>query len=176
MDSFIRRFLKQKFADMTVNDYNKCVEEVADNVYRFILKNIKNEEKAHDIVQDAFEKLWLNHEDVDDKKAHSYLFSTAYHRMIDVIRYESRQEPFENKGYNEPSHSSQYNDLKEILDQAVERLPEKQKAVLMLRDYEGYSYNEIAEITNLTESQVKVYIYRARVFLKKYIGRLETVI
>jgi len=46
----------------------------------------------------------------------------------------------------------------------------------MLRDYEGYSYQEIAEITNLSEAQVKVYIYRARLFLKKYIGSLETVI
>jgi RNA polymerase sigma-70 factor (ECF subfamily) len=46
----------------------------------------------------------------------------------------------------------------------------------MLRDYEGYSYEEIASITGLTESQVKVYIFRARMFLKNYIGSIETVI
>lgn len=46
----------------------------------------------------------------------------------------------------------------------------------MLRDYEGYSYQEIGEITGLSESQVKVYIYRARVFLRKYIGKMEVVI
>jgi RNA polymerase sigma-70 factor (ECF subfamily) len=55
-------------------------------------------------------------------------------------------------------------------------IPENQKAVLLLRDYEGYSYQEIAEITNLSMDQVKVYIYRARLFLKKFIGSKETVI
>jgi RNA polymerase sigma-70 factor (ECF subfamily) len=46
----------------------------------------------------------------------------------------------------------------------------------MLRDYEGYSYDEIAAITGLTESQVKVYIFRGRMFLKNYLGSIEAVI
>jgi DNA-directed RNA polymerase specialized sigma24 family protein len=46
----------------------------------------------------------------------------------------------------------------------------------MLRDYEGYSYDEIAEITDLSETQVKVYIYRGSMFLKNYIRKLETII
>jgi len=66
--------------------------------------------------------------------------------------------------------------LKELLKEAVNRLPEIQKSVILLRDYEGYSYEEIGEITGLNESQVKVYIYRARLFLKEYIGSLENVI
>ena len=56
------------------------------------------------------------------------------------------------------------------------RLPEIQRIVLTLRDYEGYSYQEIGEMTTLSESQVKVYIYRARVFLKNYIGKLEVLV
>ncbi|MCK4288370.1 MAG: RNA polymerase sigma factor, partial [Bacteroidales bacterium] len=67
-------------------------------------------------------------------------------------------------------------DLNEILNNAVEKLPKIQKSVILLRDYEGYSYSEIGDITNLNESQVKVYIYRARLFLKNYIGSLDTVI
>jgi len=58
----------------------------------------------------------------------------------------------------------------------VDKLPEIQRSVVMLRDYEGYSYEEIGKITNLSESQVKVYIYRARVFLKKFIVSPEFVI
>ena len=69
-----------------------------------------------------------------------------------------------------------YSDLNEILNNAVEKLPKIQKSVILLRDYEGYSYSEIGDITNLNESQVKVYIYRARLFLKNYIGSLDTVI
>ena len=69
-----------------------------------------------------------------------------------------------------------YGFLKEILNQGLEQLPEIQKTVLLLRDYEGYDYLEIGEITQLTESQVKVYIFRARTFLKNYIGKVEAVI
>jgi RNA polymerase sigma-70 factor (ECF subfamily) len=73
-------------------------------------------------------------------------------------------------------HNDHYSDLKEILQEAVSKLPEIQRHVIMLRDYEGYSYEEIGEICNLNESQVKVYIFRARKFLKDYIGNIEAVV
>ena len=72
--------------------------------------------------------------------------------------------------------NSGYSDLKEILDEAVEKLPEIQRSVLLLRDYEGYSYEEIGQITGLNESQVKVYIYRARIFMKNYLVSMDKVI
>jgi len=74
------------------------------------------------------------------------------------------------------SHNRQYSDLKEILNEALNKLPEIQKSVVLLRDYEGYSYEEIGEITGLKEAQVKVYIFRARTFLKNYIGSIEKVV
>lgn len=161
---------------MTVKEYNTTVDLYSDGVFRFILKNIRDEEKAKDIVQESFTKLWINAEGVNYAKVKSYLFSTAYHTMIDGIRKEKRIVDFENVRSIDYSHSEQYSDLKEILNEAVNRLPDDQRSVVLLRDYEGYSYNEISEITGLNESQVKVYIYRARVFLKNYIGSLEAVI
>ena len=75
------------------------------------------------------------------------------------------------------SHTfNQYSDISEIMDKAIKRLPESQRTAIMLRDYEGYSYKEIEEITGLKESQVKVYIYRARKFLKQYIGSIDNVL
>jgi RNA polymerase sigma-70 factor (ECF subfamily) len=160
---------------MNIGEYNDCVDKYSDNLYRFLLKNIKDEALANDFVQDSYEKLWLNYKKVDIKKAKSYLFSTGYHAMIDYIRKNKRIDLIENHDFNHQAHSEQYSDLKEILNKAVEQLPDIQKAVLLLRDYEGYSYKEIADITNLNESQVKVYIYRARVFLKNYIVKIENV-
>lgn len=148
----------------------------ADNVYRFILKNIKDEDKAKDVVQDSFEKLWLKATEVSFEKSKSYLFSIAYHTMIDLIRKEKRLVGISGTPEDELSHSNQYSDINELLHRAVQQLPEVQRNVVLLRDYEGYSYEEIGEITGLTESQVKVYIYRARIFLKTYIGSLEAVI
>ena len=161
---------------MTVEEYNKAVDAYADNLYRFIIKNLKDAPMAEDIIQDTFEKLWVRLEEVSAQKVRSYLFTTAYHTMIDCIRKEKRYLKLDQTGVYEESRTEQYSDLGEILEKAVQNLPEDQKAVVMLRDYEGYSYREIAEITGLTETQVKVYIYRARVFLKNYIGSMEKVI
>ncbi|MEI6851404.1 MAG: RNA polymerase sigma factor [Bacteroidota bacterium] len=161
---------------MTVNEYNQCVEEFSDSVYRFILKNIKNEEKAKDTVQDSFEKMWVKAKEISFEKAKSYLFTTAYRTMIDSIRKDSRQSLMEPAHENILTCNNDYSDLKEVIDEAVDKLPEIQRSALLLRDYEGYSYEEIGQITSLSESQVKVYIFRARAFLKNYIGSLETVI
>ena len=161
---------------MNVAEYNKAVDEYSDSIYRFILKNIKDQDKAHDIVQDSFEKLWRKIKEVSNQKVKSYLFTTAYHTMIDLIRKDKRKGDFEMVNPEDYSHDNQYTDLQEVLHLALERLPEIQRSVIMLRDYEGYSYNEIAGITGLNESQVKVYIYRGRLFLKNYIGKLEAII
>lgn len=161
---------------MTILEYNKTVDMYADNVFRFILKNIGERAKAQDIVQDTFEKLWMKKEVVSFEKVKSYLFTASYHTMIDIIRKESRLTIHNNfdfaKGYNKNS----YSDLNDVLHEGLKKLPESQRSAILLYDYEGYSYKEISEITGMSESQVKVYIYRARIFLRKYIGKLDIVI
>lgn len=161
---------------MNISDYNQCVELHADGVFRFVLKHIKDRDNAKDIVQDAFEKMWKKLDSIEEEKAKTYLFTTAYHTLIDFTRKEKKKADFSEVNFNEHSHSTQYSDLKEILNKGLEQLPEIQKTVLLLRDYEGYDYAEIGSITNLSESQVKVYIFRARTFLKNYIGKQEVVI
>ena len=161
---------------MTVKEYNKCVDDHADGVYRFILKNIKEVEMARDIVQDAFTKMWEKVKDISGKKAKSYLFTAAYHTMIDAIRKNKKMTNTDDMSGFDSGHESGYSDLKEILDEAVGQLPEIQRSVLLLRDYEGYSYKEIGKITDLNEPQVKVYIYRARMFMKHYLVSMDKVI
>ncbi|WP_297098735.1 RNA polymerase sigma factor [uncultured Draconibacterium sp.] len=160
---------------MTITEYNLAVDNYSDRLYRFVLKSIKDVHMAEDIVQDSFEKLWKNRENVDGTKVKSYLFTTAYHTMIDRIRKEKRSAFTEDLSLPEEGREGNYSDLSEILTEAVNKLPEIQRMVVLLRDYEGYNYQEIGELTNLSESQVKVYIYRARLFLKKYIGSIEAV-
>ncbi len=161
---------------MTTSEYNKSVDQFSDNIYRFALKNLRDSEKAKDIVQDTFMKLWVKVDDVNFEKVKSYLFTSAYHAMVDLSRKEKRVGEYNEAKVKKMGHSDQYSDAKEILDVAVAKLPDIQRQMILLRDYEGYSYEEIGEITNLNESQVKVYIFRARKFLKDYIGNIETVI
>ena len=160
---------------MKTEEYNQCVDDFSDGVYRFILHHIHDEDSAKDIVQESFTKMWEKVNDINYNKARSYLFTTAYHTMIDMIRKNKKQTRFDDIEYNQTSDNKEYLGLKEIIKNAVEKLPEIQKSVVLLRDYEGYSYEEIGKITELNESQVKVYIYRARLFLKEYIGSIETV-
>jgi RNA polymerase sigma-70 factor (ECF subfamily) len=161
---------------MTVKEYNNSVEKYSDDLFRFILKSIKDRDVAHDVVQDTFVKVWKNAENISFAKAKSYLFSTAYHTMIDWTRREKKKERFDTLNEIDYSHSEQYSDTKEILDRALDTLPEQQKHLVLLRDYEGYSYKEIGEICSLTEAQVKVYIFRARKALKNYLVSVETII
>ena len=161
---------------MTEKEYNECVTSYADNVYRFILKNLRHEEDAKDVVQTAFEKMWRHRDEIDAAKSKSYLFTVAYHQMIDHIRKVKRiqlKEEFsdESRVHNRPVHN-----LKKVLEEALERLNETQRSLVLLKDYEGYSYEEIGKITGLNESQVKVYLHRARLQLKNYLVRLENVI
>lgn len=161
---------------MTVKEYNRSVEEYSDSVFRFIRANLKDEDRANDIVQDSYEKLWRNVSEIEYPVVKSWLFSTAYRGMIDIIRKEKRMTSMEESYENSFINESQYSDLNEILHEALERLPEQQKSSVLLRDYEGYSYKEIGEITGQSEAQVKINIYRGRITLKSYIGKIETVI
>lgn len=161
---------------MTVTEFNTCVDQYSDNLYRFILKHIKDTDVAKDIVQDTYEKIWRKVNDVESTNAKSYLFTTAHHTLIDYTRKAKKQGDYNEVVENTLKHETQYSDAKQILNDALDKLPEIQKSVVLLRDYEGYDYAEIGKITNLSESQVKVYIFRARAFLKNYIGKMEVVI
>jgi RNA polymerase sigma factor (sigma-70 family) len=160
---------------MTIAEFNQCVDLYADSLYRFILKNVKDEDKAKDIVQDTYEKLWTKVSDLESTNAKSYMFTTAYRTMIDSIRRDKKFSPLEK--LPETSHTKHAQpDLKQTIDNALSKLSEIQRNVLLLRDYEGYNYEQIGEITGLNESQVKVYIYRARIAMKDYLVSLENVI
>lgn len=161
---------------MTEHEYNECVATYADNVYRFILKNLRHEEDSRDVVQTAFEKMWRNRENVDPQKSKSYLFTIAYHQMIDHIRKVKRIQLKEDFSDEAKIENKPVSNLKKILDEALSRLSETQKSLVLLKDYEGYSYEEIGEIMDLNASQVKVYLHRARVQLRNYLVKIENII
>lgn len=161
---------------MTEQQYNECVNLHADGVFRFVVKNLRHEEDARDIVQSAFEKMWRNRDAVDNDKSKSYLFTVAYNQMIDHIRKVKRINLTDE--FNETSKGVNYqpdNTLQKTLHEALSRLNETQRSLVMLKDYEGYNYEEIGRITGLNESQVKVYLHRARITLKNYLVSKEHV-
>jgi RNA polymerase sigma-70 factor (ECF subfamily) len=166
---------------MTEKEYNQCVTEYADNVYRFALKNLRNTEDARDVVQSAFEKMWVYKADVGDGKGKSYLFTIAYHLILDHVRRVKKKTSIESemkKDYPEEpqSYDRPMNNTRKVLEAALAQLDETQRSLVLLKDYEGYSYVEIGQITGLNESQVKVYLHRARVQLRNYLVSPQNVI
>jgi RNA polymerase sigma-70 factor (ECF subfamily) len=161
---------------MTVQQYNECVREFADRLYRFALKNVNDSDLAQDFVQDAFERLWVRVDTVDYQRVKSYLFRTIVNLQID----RSRRQKLQNQHLSGLSDAIDQprvaHDVQKLIDEGVAQLTEIQRMVLTLRDYEGYTYQEIAEMTNISVDQVKVYIFRARRFLKQYIGKMEVLI
>jgi RNA polymerase sigma-70 factor (ECF subfamily) len=100
----------------------------------------------------------------------------AYHQMIDHIRKVKRIQLKEEFSEGSKVQDRPANNLKKVLEEALARLGETQRSLVLLKDYEGYSYEEIGQITGLSESQVKVYLHRARVQLKEYLVKIENVI
>jgi len=162
---------------MDAEQYNQSVHEHSNALFRFAFKNLKDRDEANEIVQIAFEKLWIHHQNVEATKAKSYLFTTAYHAMADLWRKSKRMTEMTPEVEQQKSAQPiDFSGLKQVLHNALSRLPDIQRTVILLRDYEGYSYEEIGQMTNLNESQVKVYIFRGRQTLKNIIGSINAVI
>ncbi len=154
---------------MTTTEYNKCVDLYSDNIYRFALKNVGDVNTANDIVQDTYLRLWQHVKEVDFERVKSYLFRITNNLIIDLYRKNKFVSDINEIAPESYSYNHEYSDIKENLDKAIKTLSNIQRTVILLRDYEGYSYDEIGEITGLTASQVKVYIYRGRKKMKDYL-------
>lgn len=157
---------------MTTEEYNRAVNDLSHRLYGFVFKLTKNEDDANDLVQDAFMKLWNNRKKVELPKAKSWLFTTAHNAFINFIKKSNRQTRME-EGMDISVESKNRFELKEIIDMAMKKLPELHKSILLLRDLEGYNYKEIGAMLNLNESQVKVYLFRARKKIKDQIKDLS---
>ncbi len=152
---------------MTQKEYNNGVRLWADDVYRFAVRCGGGEE-ARDAVQEAYASLWERREQVEVEKGKSFLFTVVHNCLMSHHRHEQVKQQVQ--PLLEPDRMVQPDerfDLQDALHKALERLPQVQREAVQLKDVEGYSCKEIADMLSLTEKQVSVYLFRARVSLKK---------
>jgi RNA polymerase sigma-70 factor (ECF subfamily) len=147
-------------------DYNKAVDDFSGRLFGYALKYLKNSEDASDIVQDVFERLWNNRKKVELEKAKSWLFTTAHNALVNFAQKKARLQ-YDSENLPEKIHQeSNRFEMKNMVDKVLEILPPTQKSIVLLRDLEGYSYEEIGAMLQLSDSQVKVYLFRARKKIK----------
>ena len=153
---------------MTAKEYNRCVDQCADDVMRFAVRCGCLREDCEDAVQEALASLWKHRESVDVTKGKSYLLSAAYRRLMSHFRHDAVAQEYAEKTVTQVAQMPDEGfDLKDAIERSMQTLPEVQRAILQLRDVEGYSYAEIGETLSLNDKQVQVYLFRARVAMRK---------
>ncbi|MBO7229751.1 MAG: RNA polymerase sigma factor [Bacteroidales bacterium] len=153
---------------MTDKEYKEQIDLHADDVLRYLAKNIKDGEVAKDILQDTFVSLWENKEKVEPSKIKNWLFTVAHNNMLKLFRYNKiRQNSFIEENSSESNLENT-----QLIDQLLKQLPDRMRQCLMLKDWQGFSIKEIAEILDISEENVKVNIFRAKVKLKELKSQL----
>lgn len=135
---------------------------------RFAMRCCPNRPDCEDAVQEALAALWSHREEVPEDKGKSYLLSSAYRSLMMTLRHRQVVQRHEERTVMETTQKPDERfDLREAIERSLRALPEVQRAILQLRDVEGYSYAEIGETLSLSDQQVQVYLFRARVAMRK---------
>ena len=155
---------------MTAKEYNTSVRLWADDAMRFAVRCGGTKADSEDAVQDALASLWQQHESVALERGKGFLLSTTYRRLMSLFRHQAVQRDHAAELATPVAQAPDEGfDLREALERALGVLPEVQRAILQLRDVEGYSYAEIGETLAISEDRVQVYLFRARVAMRKHL-------
>ncbi|MBR1775391.1 MAG: RNA polymerase sigma factor [Bacteroidales bacterium] len=160
---------------MSDKEYKDCVVLNSDILYRYSIMMVRNHPLAQDIVQESFLSLWINRNNVDFAKSKGYLIRTAYYIVVSWRRKNDVKTKYK-QTITEYKTENSYNGVEDAVNYYLQLLPDFYKDVLILKDMQGYSYEEIAQMTDSSLEKIKVTVYRARKRMKELIGKKENII
>lgn len=164
-------------------DFQHDILPLKNIIFRTALRIVLSREEAEDIVQDILIKMWQKRDELEKvDNLEAFALTAARHLALD------RKEKTEcrNISLDEASHDvmDEYQQNAEesittqegrsYIEQIIDSLPEKQRTILHLRDIEGKNYKEIAEELSISESDVKVTLFRARSEIKEKISKKKS--
>jgi RNA polymerase sigma-70 factor (family 1) len=165
---------------MKIISFRNDILPLKNQLYRLALRITLNPADAEDVVQETMMKVWNKRQQwnqIDSIEA--FCFTICRNQAVDKTRRQgyseqsievSEMEAPDRSHYADPERQTIQQDRIALVRKLIDGLPEKQRAVMQLRDFEGKSYKEIAAVMNISEEQVKVNIFRARQAIKqKYI-------
>ncbi|WP_159523685.1 RNA polymerase sigma-70 factor [Sunxiuqinia indica] len=176
MDRHIEdKFLIRQLNKGDIDAFNKLFDLYSSKLYHFSLGYLKSREDSEELVQDIFCKLWDNRKLIkENHDFKAYLFTIAFN----YIKKHFRSKAIINKYVNYTSGTQtsfmeddvNYPSLKNLVDDLVEKMPEKRRAVFIKSRFEGKSNSDISEELNISKSTVENHLNLALRFLRNNIG------
>lgn len=145
-------------------------------LYRLALRITMNKEEAEDVVQDTLMKVWDRRDSWQNiESIEAFSLTICRNVALDKVKRSSwSNESLDQVGVEPQASASatpykraEQRDMLDMVRRIVDSLPEKQKTCMQLRDFEGKTYKDIAQVMSISEEQVKVNIYRARQAVKQ---------
>ncbi len=151
------------------------------NLYRLALRITCNNAEAEDVVQDTLIKVWNRRERWDEiESMEAFCITICRNLALDKIKkmgnqHDSLDDNQQDRpsALNNPYEEMNQKDRIQLVRRIVDELPEKQRTCIQLRDFEGKSYKEVAEIMLISEDQVKINIFRGRQTIKQRFKELD---
>ncbi|WP_031425969.1 RNA polymerase sigma factor [Flavimarina sp. Hel_I_48] len=172
--------LIETIRDGKTNAYAVLIERYERLVFSLALRMMKNREDAEEVAQDVFVKAYQSLNSFKgEAKFSSWLYRITYNRSLDMLARKKRQPTFENTetivnlnldAIENVLDAMERKTQQELIQQAINQLEADEAFVISIYYYQDQSVKEIAEITGLSESNVKIKLYRSR---KKLFGLLE---
>jgi len=145
--------------------YRTLLDQHQDRVYGLAVYLLRDRAEAQDVVQECFEQLWRQIAQIDMDRATGWLLQVARNACVDRLRRRRDTEEVQDFHLQEldgPEHSLRQQQLQHAISHALGEMEEPYRSLLVLRDMQQNSYREVAEILDLSMTQVKVYLHRAR--------------
>ena len=155
--------------------FGRLVTRYQDRLYNALLRILGSSEDARDAIQDSFVQAFQKLDTFrGDSRFYSWLFRIAYNAAIsrkrksrptasiDANREASGMEPVDSRPDNQPSHQMEISERQAIVQQALAEIAEEYRTVVVLKEIEGFSYADIAEVVNCPVGTVRSRLHRAR--------------
>ena len=161
---------------MRQNKFKTNILPIVDKLFRLALSITGNKEDAEDVVQDVLLHIWKKDDWEKIEKIEAYCFRSTRNRALDAIALKDNQtetlpDDFDYTVQEDFEKRLEAQELIELVEKWLAKLPEKQQTIFHLREVEELSYKEIAITMNITEEQVKITLFRLRKKLKDYFDR-----